>query len=1211
MLACTNIPLINGQPSFLFESMLNSGLDRDTAIEMYYRAHTPEFKAVFGDWESMSMGDLTDHNGEPRLEYLLATTEQITNAKKYHDIFLDEGSYDLPNIETEPTSYHALLADYKNRLSRVNEALSHAIRSNNKTEEYKLRQEENTLKEAIKKIGRARRLEDIQVYAIRDLNSVETTLSKDKVSLRDLRLARQKLHTWIKGIDLFFSPEEKVESSLVDEFLQYELKARNLLHGVEKMEDTHMTAMIRKTLGTDISTEDLYEYKKDISVVYSDVQDISKVDDFVFQALHRLVKNKNSVVRATLKEVINKTDELTDKLVKKFGPSYYEKFYQRDQNGNYTGSVISNISHNFLETKWRLYGNAFGDESTPAKRKEFFKWKKENEITLDPNILKGTDLKARQEYVEFLRNQLGTEADDLISQLDEKLDLFEADSLAMKDYLEAEYGIQGSIMYRQWLEDYSPYLYVERYKSDKPPKIRKDGSFPKNYGSRYTFDVPLRYKGDKETGWYDQRFQDILADPDLKEFYEFYIDTIKRMMSVLPQNQVENMRLHGIPGIKKTVLDMFSEKGMKAGLTSIWDSLKESVSVNVTEAYGTAYVDPITGQSPKTFKIGTIENIDNQIRIRHREKIADYMVQTGLNPTKDITEAFKIEARNEITRDNITDLGRILKAYSALSIAYKHNTEIEDYLSLAETVTSRQAELETNNAGIPEIDPTTGKVRVKPLADSFKNKRAMLNYFINVQFGDRKAIEGVTNIPVMTSKETARKKELEAKIAEANIALERGNIDTTQHSSIIKLYNTEIDKLGSKLNMGRVGDRVLDLVRLRIMAWNPISATTSMLSGLVSNIIEGTGGQVYSINNFWKGYALTLNSIGKSLSFGTVQTPTAKKIRALMDLYNLPSESSQEFKDSKSQGWSGAMKNLHPYNLERISEFTNQAPVMIAIMLGTEVEVDGKKTNLWEAYSDTELKGWQIGDYNYNQLKAKIDQIVKQNQGNYDPDSSLKLDEKLWKRALGQFRRFMFEGFESRFGSERPDTALGVVRKGRYRSYVNFYKDKGAIPGTLFITKQLLRKMFFQGTEFEELVGENFTKVDAANMRKNMTGLIFLMSISSLYLLGKASVEDDEEKLLTYNWFINQLLRVQTDLTFYSSPASFEALTKNSVAAMGLISDISELFEALYKFGLGEDEIKGGVHSGDSRLLREFMQTFPGTRTIYNVYNQGKQVFDK
>ena len=88
---CDMIPkAANGQPSYLFESIINSGLSREDSTELYYRVHQPEFKKAFGDWESTNLGDLVDHNNEPRLEYIMTTKEQLETAKNYHDVYLDE-----------------------------------------------------------------------------------------------------------------------------------------------------------------------------------------------------------------------------------------------------------------------------------------------------------------------------------------------------------------------------------------------------------------------------------------------------------------------------------------------------------------------------------------------------------------------------------------------------------------------------------------------------------------------------------------------------------------------------------------------------------------------------------------------------------------------------------------------------------------------------------------------------------------------------------------------------------------------------------------------------------------------------------------------------------------------------------------------------------------------------------------------------------------
>ena len=1218
---CDMIPkAANGQPSYLFESIINSGLSREDSTELYYRVHQPEFKKAFGDWESTNLGDLVDHNNEPRLEYIMTTKEQLETAKNYHDVYLDEElSFDMPSIfeiQEEEPKYIDLLSDYNYRLRKVNEQLSFAKRNHDKKLQHDLEKQITSLTNAISDIEKARKLEDIQKFAERDLADVEKLLTKEDISLREIFLAKQKLHTWQKGIDLFFEEDEVLESSLTDVFKDYELQARHLENYLIKLEDANLVSMVKKTIHQDIDTKSLYELKKDVNKAVSETQDISKVNDLVFQAIHRLVKNKNSVTSKQIQDNSRRVDALSNKLKQKYGKDYSDKFLQKDKDGKHTGSIISKWSFDFLETKRSLKRAAFGDNSTPGKVKKYFAWKKENEIIMDPNLIYGEDLSAKEKHLSELEEHMGkSELERRFSMMDKKIETYKVDAEIVRDQLLTEIGgANAEISYSNWELDNSPFLYAARVKSKTTPVRKTDGTFPKNHGATYLYEIPRKFYSDgKETKWYDNRFSEIENDSDLLEFYNYYMDTMKEMTSVLPQDQLDNLRLNSIPGIKKTVLDMFERDGMKAGLGGIWDSLKKSLTVGETISYGKQYVDPVTGESPATLKIDSIENIDNKINLRVKEKTVTFTTLNERTPTA--VELLKItqEARQEITNESITDLGRILKAYSALSITYKHKTEVEDYLQLSKALLNRQVEIETNSAGQPILDPKTNELRPKTIQDSYKNKKEMLDYYIDVQHGNAKAIEGVGEKKTYTTEEQKKKTELESKLAENKDSYEKGLISNVIYEKNENAFQKEIDKLGGYYAASSAADRALDLVRLKGMGWNPMSATANMLFGLVSNVIEGSDGRTYTAKSFWKGYTLTMNSVAKSLSFNTVQTPTAKKIRNLMDKFDVLKESSQELYATKRHEWEGKMKNVHPYNLQRITEYMNQAPIMIAIMLDTKVTVNGEEMNLWEAFDeDGNLKGFEVGETAFNDLKAKIDQIIKQNHGNYDIDSPFKLKQKIWGRALGQFRTFMFEGFEARFGNERFDANLGVQRKGRYKSYVSYFKKAGTIKGGLFMSQQLLRKMFFQRTQFDQLLGEDgFTEVDAANMRKNMTGLIVLAAVSCMYFVGKASVEDDEEKLAVYNWFTNQLLRVQTDMTFYANPASFEALTKQSIPAMSLVSDTSQLFYSIYKFMLNEDEIKSGVHSGNSRLIREAMQFTPGLKAMYNTYNSSKQVFDK
>jgi hypothetical protein len=113
-------------------------------------------------------------------------------------------------------------------------------------------------------------------------------------------------------------------------------------------------------------------------------------------------------------------------------------------------------------------------------------------------------------------------------------------------------------------------------------------------------------------------------------------------------------------------------------------------------------------------------------------------------------------------------------------------------------------------------------------------------------------------------------------------------------------------------------------------------------------------------------------------------------------------------------------------------------------------------------------------------------------------------------------------------------------------------------------------------------------------------------------LLKKMGDDDDETTANDYfaNFLINQASRIQTDITFYTSPLSFEKLTKNAIPAFTLIKNADDFRLAVGRYMIGDDIIQSGINHGDSRVLRETLQMFPGGSTVYRQVAAMKKVND-
>jgi hypothetical protein len=315
-----------------------------------------------------------------------------------------------------------------------------------------------------------------------------------------------------------------------------------------------------------------------------------------------------------------------------------------------------------------------------------------------------------------------------------------------------------------------------------------------------------------------------------------------------------------------------------------------------------------------------------------------------------------------------------------------------------------------------------------------------------------------------------------------------------------------------------------------------------------------------------------------------------------MDKFDVLKDTSKELYESPMSIPLGKFEFANPYSVIQRTEYINQAPLMIAMMMNEKIEHDGKEVNLWEGF--TEDGTWDTDNYGdiptekvekiVKHLRNKIDQLNKMNHGNYDPISAIGAKSTLLGRALSQFRTWLYEGVAVRFEGEKVDALLGV-RKGRYRSAVDFFNEHGAKTTATALLKGMAKNLSFgmvlPDADFNEYGNENVKEVDIANMRKILAEALMFVGIATSYMILKnfaKGLDDEEDKHTRFvvNTLINQGQRLKTDIIFYLHPSELKNLTRDLIPSLSVIKDVSSFMGSTMDFISGNDEITTGVHAG-------------------------------
>jgi len=1190
----------------------------------------------------------------------------------------EEDDYMIPSAPKQITQIEYIRN--KKISKEINNLHSKLRIETNPEKAYKLHNQLEVLKtsktELTERIAKAKNIETYEaalITAYEQLEDVRNLINKNKLTDEEIVYGKRVLSLWLKAGDFsgnsedhpILDEDEFNTPEIRNEFRDLRKVAEELDGIIFKKEKENVLKFVKENTDNRITAEQVFSPLHDKSKVNTLTTSIGKQADPMLQAIHAAVERKNMEVHREASELWENIDDLAKKVIKK--SNNFLDFRQVDEFGRFTDRIVTRFSAAFYAKRHEMMEKAFHTyekgkvKKTKATIDAYYKWVAENTINFDYRLLfpdssevedmqeylfkeKSYSEKEKQAHLAELKTQLGEKGFEFYQkQVQKKLEKFqiarEAELLRLKnDPTLSKEEIDS--LFTTWNKENSPYWVSEL---QEKPGLRKKGKSD-YYSPKFTYmvQVPRRYIEDKETIWYDEKYQKIEADTDMYEFHNLFVETLNTLGIFLPEHQKSIMSYGVIPFMEKTVMDQFSEKGMMMGVTPFFDMIKSMATTTDQSTEIHSDVDPSTGVLEKEHQIQFVK--DNRAAVQDRVRILalEHKQKTGIPATATEMQNFKSIAKNEIASKQSFDLVKVLKAYSLSVLSHKHQAEISPIIKLTRNAFAERGEIVTNKAG--KAQKRFGKIQTTP---GVQNLLSSLDYYLDTdhfQIGGRK-IEGVQSKIVLTSGEKKTKKQLEA-------ILEKETDETVR-----EFIEEQINMLGSNLTVSGMGDVLLKIQNLRGMGWNIRAAFSNIAFGVISNIIQGSGNDLFLQKNLRKGYILCINSVVKNNTFGMVDSPnkTGTKIRALMDKYNLLQSIKNETFQSSTASTFNKLKAFGPMTLSERTEYLNQAPIMIAVMMDFKAKNDkGEEIPLWEAMGPNgELKEGFTTDVDEIKMAQKIKKIIEINHGDYG--NPLQVKENLAGRALSQFRTWMFEGFKNRFREEEDNTdyilSYGMKegslykRKGRYRSYTpgqlmttgavvgsTFLPGIGTVVGgalgaaagkffstnkteesiwvdALFTAKQLVRKLY-TSTQF----GDKFNETDAANMRKNMTELYILVTLSAIAILIKAGMDDDDEDKKIAIFLLNQSNRLMTDINFYTSPVELEGLTKTAVPASDLIFDINTWRKDAINY-LNDDEeddiFKSGPFEDYSKVLIHGLELFPGSSQAISTIRSVNTVVKK
>jgi hypothetical protein len=412
------------------------------------------------------------------------------------------------------------------------------------------------------------------------------------------------------------------------------------------------------------------------------------------------------------------------------------------------------------------------------------------------------------------------------------------------------------------------------------------------------------------------------------------------------------------------------------------------------------------------------------------------------------------------------------------------------------------------------------------------------------------------------------------------------------------------------INLTKLVNNLNSSTSYMALAFNLKQAMSNVTVGAVTQRLEALGGQFYSGKDLSFGYKKTLSVAQEMLVHKTTKYGTGRKPLSLQ-LYDLmaPIQGDFDYMGEKIEGYkvSALFSSDFGFLFSHMGDFNNQVGVMYAVMNNyTLKDYTGKEIKLHEAFElntdgKIQLKPGLTkiggGDFTLGDLeviKNRIHALNKDAHGIYNMFDKSAANKYALLRMAFQFKGWLVPLARRRFQEGRIQYEQQAYVEGYYRTLWKAlgkaYKDA--------------QKMGLKASIDVNLNPSNQIPTIKGNLRKVygelgfMAGAIILTSIIGRYLAGLDDEEEDDiQNIIALNAYYN-LLRTQSEMSFYINPIDMSKILTEPIAGQRTIKSFWNVakYSGLTLVDSEDAYYKRqyyGHEKGDSKLVASLEKVIP------------------
>lgn len=798
-----------------------------------------------------------------------------------------------------------------------------------------------------------------------------------------------------------------------------------------------------------------------------------------------------------------------------------------------------------------------------------------------------------------------------------------------KNYKKMLIGRLGSFFYEQFVEDAK--RKIRNYNEQKEILIKElmnnegveeqdklsdsalkeirafDAEYnPKSYSSIYS---TLIAKADSK--FYNNAYSKLMQDQDIMNFYKVLYKNQQLIYDLLPPDKREKLGSFSLMSARSAFYEIASDPNMTlmAKISKMWKRLMDFIiqAFSKDEVSPKTVVNPITGKREYKVSDSFFNSNKEVIGQRTNEIKMQLFSILGIN-MENINEKIPIDRilSNPAAVKLLSDNLGIMASVSSLRNAIGSNIDSMSSNQLVYTVASH-AIMKDQDTDLPKVlriqlhqaAMYNARNEVLPILTAMKNEyenikdqrglkrenaiKQMESWFNRVVLDHYEDREDFTDDKVkikkrfLTSADKEEKERLSKVRKNMSDALSRKDLTETEREKIegmIEGIDGKIDNMGRSISFTSIWSGLGKLQRFVGLGYNLKSNITNYIEGQISNTIFADRGTYYNAEQLGRANKIMMSFTPSVMTFGRKMTDGARKARYMMKKFDVQQDASNELQKASRESDGTGIKAMitDPYFITQRTEFFNQTPVLISMMLNYEVTGEnGQKSNAWDILgADGKVKEgfrtkenvetWETNESSkYFSFKAKIAKAIIDIHGDYHETHGNMASEYMTGKSVFMFKRWITRALYSRLGKEQYDLESGKKHKGRFLSMTaGQMAVMGALTGAFFspvlgllglglgtwaglsyglkteasllkdisntilgILKHLIR-LPVNGVTFNDTIKAKdmavygaLDKMDIDNMKANLTDMAIQLSLVLALLIFKlilAGLSDDDDK---------------------------------------------------------------------------------------------------